>query len=265
MRQGILHFVLCALLLGAELAAAQTPIYKLLYSAPDPSSQGARPETIFEVLPGLFYFLSGMGGQTFGPSIFSLTSSGTPKVIYSFDPQSLSYALVQGSDGRLYGAIYIGGKADTFYYSLTASGQDLLKFQTGQWGSMWMITPTEGKLYDAAGTIATPQTFGFVRIDESSGVKLIRKLSQTQGVPGVNNKLVLAPDGSLYGIGGTTKGFGVPLFIFRLTQSGEYKQIATFPPQPRHVGLHRRPKLQAIARRRVRCASCSRSAAPCPP
>jgi hypothetical protein len=42
---------------------AQQPIYKLLYSAPEPSSQGAAPVTIFETEPGLFCFLSANQGN----------------------------------------------------------------------------------------------------------------------------------------------------------------------------------------------------------
>ncbi len=227
MSRGTLLSLLCVGLLGGQVPACQPPVYHLLYSAPDPSRQGAAPVTVFEVTPGLFYFLSTQGGTTFGPSIFSLTAAGNPKLIYSFQTQTLSYALVQGSDGRLYGSVY--KTPNTFYYSRSTTGQDLVKFQTGQWGSLWQIAPTPGKLYDAVGTIARIQTFGFARIDENTDVKVIRKLSQAQGVPGVNGKLVLALDGSLYGIGGATKGDGTPLFLYRLTQSGDYTQLATFP------------------------------------
>jgi len=215
----------CALLLGGQTAAAQPPTYKLLYSAPDPSSQGAAPVTIFEVAPGLFYFLSAQGGQTFGPSIFSLSVTGVPKLIYSFQPETLSQALVQGSDGRLYGAVYNEPKRDTFYYSLTAAGQGLVKFQVGQVGSGWMITPVPGKLYDVVGNGTWN---GFVRIDESCTVEVVQKLSQSQGAPD-GSKLVLASDGNLYGVGAQTTELAPPFFIYRLTQSGGYTQIATFP------------------------------------
>ena len=63
---------------SSELAAGQAPIYKLIYSAPDPSSQGAVPVALFETSPSVFDFLAAQGGQTFGPSIFSLTTAVPP-------------------------------------------------------------------------------------------------------------------------------------------------------------------------------------------
>jgi len=120
----MLKVLLSALSLAFALAPngllAQTPVYRLLYSAPDPSSQGAAPETVFETAPGTFYFLSGMQGQTFGPSIFSLTGAGSAKLIYSFPPQTLSDALVQAADGRLYGAVFDSSRQGLYYSVSTA-------------------------------------------------------------------------------------------------------------------------------------------------
>jgi len=229
MLPGKLRSALLACALAAGLFGGQPPVYKLLYSAPDPSSQGARPETIFEAAPGFFYFLSGMGGLTFGPSIFSLTNAGAPKLIYSFQTQLLSYALVQGSDGRLYGSVSNPSDDDSFYYSVSASGQGMQRFPTGRWGSMWSLTPTAGKLFDGVGTTAARQTFGFARIDQSGSVQVIYKLSSGQGVPAPGEKLVLASDGNLYGVGCPATNLAPPFFVYRLTPSGEYTQILTFP------------------------------------
>jgi hypothetical protein len=93
---------------------------------------------------------------------------------------------------------------------------------------MWRIIPTAGRLYDGVGTTAATQTFGFARIDQNAAVTVIRKLSQTQGVPGAS-KLVLAADGNLYGVGCQSTEGTPPFFVYRLTQSGEYTQILTFP------------------------------------
>lgn len=226
----MLKVLLSALSLAFALAPngllAQTPVYRLLYSAPDPSSQGAAPETVFETAPGTFYFLSGMQGQTFGPSIFSLTGAGSAKLIYSFPPQTLSDALVQAADGRLYGAVFDSSRQG-LYYSVSTAGQGFQQYKTGQWNSMWMLAPAPGNLYDG---IASADAYGFARIDESGRVAIIDKLSAAEGVPTSSVKLVLGPDGNLYGVGSQSNGGPTQsTFLYRLTLSGGYAQLFTFP------------------------------------
>ena len=227
----MLKVLLTAVFLALALAppsslAAEMPIYKLLYSAPDPSSQGAAPETVFEIAPGLFCFLSGMQGQTFGPSLFSLTGAGSAKLIYSFQPETLSYALVQAADGRLYGAISDPLRQGQ-YYSVSTVGQGFQQYSMGEWSSMWMLAPVPGKLYDGVATSA--DAYGFARIDETGKVTIIHKLSATEGVPISSMKLVVAADGDLYGIAGQGGGLTPPISVFRLTPSGRYSQLFTFP------------------------------------
>jgi uncharacterized repeat protein (TIGR03803 family) len=208
--------------------SAQTPIYKLLYSAPDPSSQGAVPVTVFETAPGLFYFLSAEGGPNlgFGPSIFSLTGEGSPKLVYSL-PTSFTIAesLVQGADGRLYGAVFDSSRQG-LYYSITTAGQGFKQYPTGQWNSMWLLTAAPGKLYDGVGS---QEAYALAQIDESGKFTVIHKLSLSEGVPVGGMKLVPATDGNLYGVGNQSIELSPPFFIYRLTPSGGYSQIATFP------------------------------------
>jgi hypothetical protein len=224
-------FVSLALLGG--LSSAQAPIYQLLYSAPNPSSQGAVPVTVFEVTPGLFYFLSAMQGQTFGPSILSLANTGSPKLIYSFKPQTSSWALVQGSNGRLYGSVFTPSSDDSFYYSVSVSGQGIQRYQTGMWGSLWMITPVPGTLYDGGGSLSeqgTTQAYGLARIDEGTVQStVVYKFPSGTGKPGIS-KLVLGVDGNLYAVGSQSDfELAPPAFIYKLTPAGEYSRLLTFP------------------------------------
>lgn len=168
--------------------AASTPIYKLLYSAPNPSSQGAAPVTAFEVAPGVLYFLStaqaeGPGGaSSFGPSIFSMSEAGeSPNLIYSLPFGYLSGALVQAADGNLYGAVYLPTH-DGYYYSVPTSGHGLQHFLTGQWSSIVAMTPAPGKIYDSMGTVS--QSYGLVRLDEAAkllcSMRLVRRMAIRQ-------------------------------------------------------------------------------------
>lgn len=57
---------------------------------------------------------------------------------------------------------------------------------------------------------------------------MIHKLSSSDGVP-APNKLLLAQDGNLYGIGSKSNEESPPFFIYRLTPNGGYSQLLTFP------------------------------------
>jgi len=192
------------------------------------------PVTVFETAPGLFYFLSAQGGPDlgFGPSIFSIAGVGSPKLVYSV-PTSfiIAEALVQGADGRLYGAVFDSSRQG-LYYSVSTAGQGFQQYKTGQWSSLWMLTPVAGNLYDALGSFQAngSEAYGFARIDESGKVTVMNQLSSAEGIPVGSMKLVLAADGNLYGLGRPSDGGPTQsTFLYRLTLSGGYAQLFTFP------------------------------------
>jgi hypothetical protein len=212
------------------LVAAQDP-YKLLYSAPNPSSQGAEPLGLLEVAPGLFYFLSAMGGQTFGPSIFSLdaTSGTAPTLIYSMPSNVQSSALVQRSDGSLLlpGFIALGARS---YTSVGLNGQNPVQYSLGKWESFAAFTIVGDMVYDeiAKGDVSGLTTAGFMQIGEGGKLDLVYQQPLTDGAPDATN-MVLAADGNLYGLGCANSAEAPPCFIFRLSPSGQYTQLFTFP------------------------------------
>jgi hypothetical protein len=214
----------------AGLAAATRPVYKLLYSAPNPSSQGAAPVALFEVSSGLYYFLSSELGAAFGPSIYSITDAGSPKLIYSQAPgtQPLSRGLVQASNSRLYGEVYITYPQDAYYYSVSASGEGLQQYQTGKWSSIVSMTAAPGEIYDAMATGTASQSFILVRIDETGSETTLHQFSAGEGCPTAEMKLVLGADGNIYGFGGQSDQLNPPFFIYRLTPSGEYSRLLSF-------------------------------------
>jgi hypothetical protein len=223
--------------MNANFGYGQPPIYKLLYSAPTPSSPGAGPLGIFETAPGVFDFLTTQNGPGMGPAIFSLSpDGGSPLRVYSLPSDTnyypISEALLQASDGRLYSAAFVALKG-SFYYSVSAQGQSQQKYPTGTSSSLWMMVAAPTAVYDAFGSVAqqVPQTFGFVKIDQTGKVSLLHELSSSEGVPMGGTKLVLAADGNLYGVGSQGSGGVSPFFIFRLTQSGQYSKLLTFPQE----------------------------------
>jgi uncharacterized repeat protein (TIGR03803 family) len=134
--------------------------------------------------------------------------------------------LVQGADGRLYGAVFDSSRQG-LYYSISTTGKGFQQYPTGQWVSLWSTTPVPGKLYDA---VANQDAYGFAQVDESGRFTLIRKLTGSEGFPTKSMKLVLAADGNLYGVGGKTDALTPPIFLYRLTPSGEYAQLFAFSP-----------------------------------
>jgi hypothetical protein len=228
MRRTILAILTLAVAPGSTgICVAQAPVYKLLYFAPNPGSQGAQPVAVLEAAPGLFYFLSAAqgsvtGGRSFGPSVFSLTQAGSLKLVNALPFDRLSDALVQGSDGRLYGAVYISSQ-DSFYYSLSTSGQDLQQYPTGKWSSAWDMAVMPQGIYDRVGTIGNNQVWAFARIGEAGKVTIIYQLSPTDGIP--NTKLVPAPDGNIYGVSSQGVYVTPPIVLYRLTPSGGYTQV----------------------------------------
>jgi uncharacterized repeat protein (TIGR03803 family) len=236
MRRILLAVLSLAVALGSSaVCVAQAPVYKLLYSAPNPGSQGARPETVLEAAPGLFYFLSGAqgsvaGGPSFGPSIFSLTGGGSSRLVYSFPFDRISYALVQAADARLYGAVFVSLQG-SFYYSVSVSGQDPQQYPAGKWGSLFELAAAPEGLYDAvaaSNSHGVLTSVGFARIDEKGAVTILHQAPASDGIP-TGSRLVLAADGNIYGVGSQSTELTPPMFIFRLTPSGAYARLLTFP------------------------------------
>jgi hypothetical protein len=86
MKTNLLLAMLLFCAVGTQATPAQSPVYTLIYYPPALSTPGGQPAAIFEAAPGLFYVLSLRTTNIFGPSIFTITSSGTFKLIYSFPP-----------------------------------------------------------------------------------------------------------------------------------------------------------------------------------
>src|SRR5579864_1330719 len=106
-------------LLCAGVMAAQGPVYKLIYSPPRATYIGFN--TLREVQPGLFYALTIQPAST----IFSVTSAGTFKSIYTFPTANNNQVLTmaQGTNGRLYGAGF--DATENYYYSISTNGMGL--------------------------------------------------------------------------------------------------------------------------------------------
>jgi len=126
---------------------------------------------------------------TFGPSIYTITSTGTFKLIYSFPPAVNSMqTVIQATNRRLYGPAFSATTSPAnFYFSLTGSGTDLQEYLfPAKWGSRWeTIVAPPASLYDivAASPTSTSTFYGFARIDESGKITILHQFSGSDGAP----------------------------------------------------------------------------------
>lgn len=225
----LLQFLLASLLAPVWGGQSQGPVYKLLYSA-NPLTPGGFPTTMFEVEPGLFYGLSGSYGGS-PAAIFSLTSAGTFKLIYTFPATNNNQvlSLVQATNGRLYGAGF--SASGNYYISISTTGNDLQQYPfPGQWGPFGgTIVAPAGELYDIAGTfVGNNEVYGVARIEEAGQITILHQFSPFQGAPNPYSNIVDGPDGSIYGIGNQSHGGVSPAFIYRVTPAGAYSQLLNF-------------------------------------
>lgn len=214
-------------------AAAQGPVYKLLYSPPLGSNLGF-PYGIFEGRPGLFYVLSTWAGGATGDSVFTVASNGTVGPIYSF-PLNTLINVVQATNGDLYGGGSQATSPNYFYYSMGPSGKGLQEyFLTGTWGSAFNTTVAPpNAIYDLVARAVSDQTgYGFARISESGKIAILHEFSSNDGIPYPYSRMILGPDGNFYDVGAQQPHGISPMFILRLAPSGAYSRLLTFPQVP---------------------------------
>jgi hypothetical protein len=226
--------LLLALSCRAQSAAGQAPVYKLLYSPSLESGLGTFDD-VFEVTPGLFYVLSASNTGTVGPSVFSITVTGTVNVIYSFSQQTTSNWVVQSTNGRLYGSAYVGIPPNTtnnYFYSIDLSGKNLQELALrSPWlpGFNAVVAPPE-LMFDLIAQVSGSSNplFAFVSVSKTSQVSILHQFTSSDGFPG-NTHMVLGADGNIYNTGVQSLSGVTPMFIYRFTPSGAYSRIFTFP------------------------------------
>jgi uncharacterized repeat protein (TIGR03803 family) len=232
-----LIFVLLIALSCRRLGAAgQGPVYRLLYSPPLGSNIGALND-IFEVKPGLFYIMSFWTGGGLGGSVISVSSAGAFNIVYSFPQQVTMGWVVQATNETLYGSGYTGipPTGSNFYFSLDPSGKHLEQHPIpSPWepGFETLVVPPN-QLYDFLGQVTSSNPiWAFAKVSESGDVTILYQLTSSDGGPQGSNRMVLGPDGNMYGIGVQSPSGITPTFIYRFTPSGTYSRIFTFPFNP---------------------------------
>jgi len=200
-------------------------------------ADGASPYAgLVQASPNTFYGANFDGGVALNGTLFKITSTGAFSPVYSFgggdDGANPLAALVQGSDGKLYGTASTGGTNGLgALFSLTTNGvftplwsfhsiegsQPVGPLVPGSDGNLYGLTCTGGT--NDLGTVFSLTTNGvltpLVSFDYSLGAY-------------PSNGLVQASDGTFYGTasaGGTNGGWGT---VFRVTAEGTLTPLHSF-------------------------------------
>jgi uncharacterized repeat protein (TIGR03803 family) len=215
-----------------------------------PCTDGAMPGGLIQATDGNFYGATNVDGVNNGGTLFKITPRGTLTTIYNFcsqhnctDGAEPNGALVQGSDGNLYGTTYAGGVSVLYgtVFKVTLAGT-LTKFYDfcSQPNCTDGGTPNGGLVQAADGNF-----YGTTHAGGASGDGTVFKISPT-GVlttlysfcsstncfdgAGPTAGLTQATDGNFYGATyrGGAYNFGT---LFSMTPSGRLTTLYDFCAQ----------------------------------
>ena len=244
---------------GAVFKMTPSGTVTLLYSfCSQPNcSDGANPQSgLVQASDGNFYGTTEVGGTGTGcfygtcGTVFKITPQGTLTTLYSFCSQSdctdgadPSDALVQGSDGDLYGTTFDGGtsscggvgRGTVFKITLSGTLTTLHSFDSydGFWPYAGLVLATDGNFYGTAlnGGVNGLNGLGTVFKMTPGGTvtALYSFCSQPNCTDGDSpyGGLVQASDGNLYGTtyGGGANGDGT---VFKITLGGTLTTLHSF-------------------------------------
>jgi uncharacterized repeat protein (TIGR03803 family) len=183
-----------------------------------------------EATNGIFY-------GTSNSTVYSVTSKGVFTTLHNFtgsDGTTPSGALVQGSDGNLYGETVSGGSSgDGVIYKITPSGDfsvlhDFTGAPDGSQGYFPLMQASDGNFYGV--TLAGGSFYGIIfQLTPAGKYTVLHTFSDGPGdgaAPAAG--LMQATDGKIYGVtsGGGTSNYGT---IFSITTGGGvYSVIYSF-------------------------------------
>ncbi len=210
---------------------------------------GQQPESpLIQATNGDFYGITRAGGTTGFGTVFKITPSGTLTTLHSFcssgvfpdcpDGQQPGSALVQASNGDLYGTTISGGAYDggtIFKITLGGTLTTLYSFYGG-YPEAALIQATNGDFY---GTTSYAGAKGLGTVFKITPSGKLTTLHRFDGTDGENPAaaLIQATNGDLYGTtpgGGTGANCLAPNgcgTIFKITPSGTLTTVYSFCSQ----------------------------------
>ncbi|MFY9558718.1 MAG: choice-of-anchor tandem repeat GloVer-containing protein [Terriglobales bacterium] len=210
--------------------------------------------TLFKITPAgvlttLHDFTSTEAGFPYGPPVagkngtfygvtrygkaWSLTQSGTFKLLPNPTPGESRAPLTAASDGNLYGTTINGGTGNGTVFQMSTAGKIKIIYNFDNTHGAKPIGPvvqgSDGFLYGTASTGGSiPNAFGVVfKLSTKGAITVLHEFDSTNAADGYEplGGLVEGTDGNFYGTTWTGKVHGV---IFKITKSGTYTVLYAF-------------------------------------
>jgi uncharacterized repeat protein (TIGR03803 family) len=214
---------------------------------------------LIQATDGNFYGTTQGGGANKDPgcdvegcgTVFKITSGGALTTLYSFcsktgcaDGQGPNSGLVQGTDGDLYGTVYLGGNGNGTIFKITTAGKWTLLHtfcqQTGcldgQGPNAGLIQATDGDFYGTTLSGGTDGAGTIFKITSGGKLTTLHSFDLTDGYEPYAG-VIQGTDGQFYGttfIGGANDGgvvyslsTGLDAFVLTRPTSGKVGAAVT--------------------------------------
>jgi uncharacterized repeat protein (TIGR03803 family) len=155
----------------------------------------------------------------------SARSLDNPEVILDLDSSVAVYALVQGRDGQLYGAGYVGGWA--VFRVVPGSRLEALHVFTEAEGAFprGLLLGADGNFYGRTSHGGEFDRGTIYRLSPAGELKVLHSFTQAEGL--IQGELLQAQDGNFYGTLAFDGAFGGGT-AYRMTPEGKFKVIHSF-------------------------------------
>jgi uncharacterized repeat protein (TIGR03803 family) len=231
--------VATGVLVFARAASAQQPYFDVLHPFTD-GVDGASPyAALIQATDGNFYGTAYDGGTAGVGTVFKMTPTGTLSVLHEFtggttEGANPAAALVQSTDGNLYGTTQEGGAFNVgTVFKVTTSGNltTLHEFIGGADGASpeaALIQATDGNFYGTTSSGGTGGGGTVFKMTPSGTITILHAF--TGGTTDGSNPvaaLIQATDGNFYGT--TQQGGAVNAgTVFRMTFGGTFEILHVF-------------------------------------
>jgi uncharacterized repeat protein (TIGR03803 family) len=213
--------------------------YTMLHRFTGQADGGYPTGDLIQARDGHLYGLASRGGAHGFGVVFRMSLAGELRVVYAFagkpDGAGPSGALMQGSDGALYGVTSAGGRANAgaAFRITTAGSLSILHHFPGTPG---LASPVLGLVEYVGvfyGLTAKGWTGALYRLSgDAASLTIVRTINLSDGdysTIGLNGLPIEASDGNLY-LTTQNSGKGTRGYFYRITPDGAVSVVREFPP-----------------------------------